>query len=295
VLDKFFKLGFKAMAFNLAVGFFMVWAVASYIRDRLFPALPTPCSERMDHSVSLGLSHNGRILQAHDFQAMSNNQDFGVIDNLAIVPARNAPAPIVMDILLKSGTAQQGSPQVEGGGISLPWTPRVLQANLTHACIAYSVFFPETFDFSEAGTLPGLRGASKALNAMNDEKFVARMVWGLNGAAQHHVHAGDNEVNHRATTGGMPRPVSFPKGRWVRLEQEVKLNDLGYSNGLSRMWVDGKFLSERKDVILRFAKDSFINGAVIDVFFGGQGDDVQRGRATKDERIMITPIEIRWQ
>jgi hypothetical protein len=283
----------KILGFNVVAGVIIVAAVATSVRNKLFPADPAPCAERMAQSVTLGLAHNGRILQAADFQAIANNMDAGVIDNLSIVPIRDAPAPIVMDIEIKAGTAQQNMPGVTGGGMSLPWSPRSLQPNLTHACLVYSVYLPSTFLFGESGTLPGLRGASRSLNSVNDEKFMTAVVWGEKGVARQFTYGGDNEAAHHDLTGAV-KPVSLPKGRWVRIEQEVKLNDIGDRNGLSRLWVDGRFVVTRKDTVFRFARDSFITGVNIDVFFGGQGDEKNRGKALQNERIMLSPVEIRW-
>lgn len=283
----------KLLAFNVVAGFIILAAVMSTIRDGLFPAGPAPCSTRMAQSVTLGLSHNGRVLQASDFQAIAQGLDYGVIDNLAIVPVRDAPAPIVMEVLVKAGTAQQNASGVRGGGIAMPWSPRSLQPNLVHACLSYSVFLPETFLFGDAGTLPGFRGASRSQGAINDERFTTAVVWGERGVARHFTFGGDNETAHQELAGSA-KPMSLPKGRWVRVEQELQLNEVGERNGLSRLWVDGTFVTERRNAVLRFSRDNVITGVNIDVFFGGQGDDKNRGKALQDERIMLSPIEIRW-
>jgi hypothetical protein len=287
------KLNVKVLGFNVVAGFVILTAVTTSIRNSLFPPTATPCSERMAQSVTLGLSHNGRILQAPDFQAIAGGMDFGVLENLAVVPVRNAPAPVVMEVLLKAGTAQQNMPNVDAGGMSMPWSPRSLQPNLEHGCLVYSVFLPDTFQFGDGGTLPGLKGASRSIGAMNEERFTTAFVWGEQGVSRVFASGGNNDAM-TSVLSDFSNVVALPKGRWVRIEQEVKLNDIGARNGLLRLWVDGAFVSARKDAMYRLSKDNFISGVNLNVFFGGQGETKGRGKALQNERIMITPVEIRW-
>jgi hypothetical protein len=288
------KLNPKVLAFNVVAAFFILAVAANEGRKLLFPPQLAACSTRVTKTVTLGLSHNGRLLQAVDFQAIANGQDVGLLDNLSIVPARNAPSPVVMDVFLKAGTAQQRYQSTDGGGISMPWTPRSLHPDLTAACLSYSVFFPETFVFSDAGTLPGLRGASKAAGVMSDEKHTTHIVWDSRGALRHHVQGGDNEITHNVMIAEA-RPIPVAKGRWVKIDHELKLNDRGVRNGRSRLWVDGRFVSEREGLLIRYNQDHVITGADVDIYFGGQGEDAARGRAPIDQRILLTPIKIGWE
>jgi hypothetical protein len=283
----------KVLAFNIASVLIIASAAAMQVRSLLFPGEPAPCSTRLQRSVMLALEGNGRRLQPSDIQAVTNGADLGVLDNLSIVPVRQAPTTAALDVFIANGSSQQG--QVGGGGISFPWQPRSLPGELNQVCMAYNVFLPEDFDFGEGGTLPGVRGASRSAAATDRERFSTHLVWVKDGAPRMHTTIATSKG--RSSAQVEPRkPVSIPRGRWVRVEQEVVLNAPGYADGGARFWIDGKFVNESHTAAYRFSPDSHVNGVGVDVYFGGQpfGNDWGRGQSPKDQRIQISGIEVRW-
>jgi hypothetical protein len=50
-------------------------------------------------------------------------------------------------------------------------------------------------------------------------------------------------------------PPVFHVGRWHHLEIEMALNDIGWPNGLLRIWVDGRLIMEHRDVVYRTPTD----------------------------------------
>jgi hypothetical protein len=55
------------------------------------------------------------------------------------------------------------------------------------------------------------------------------------------------------------------RGEWHFFEYEITLNDIGVSNGVTRLWVDNQLLAEAKNVELRY-----VNSHTIDeVWMGG--------------------------
>ena len=83
----------------------------------------------------------------------------------------------------------------------------------------------------------------------------------------------------------------LPRGRWVRVDQEVVLNTPKQSDGAARLWLDGKLEIEVKAVDIRDDANMAISGAVGDVFFGGSGT---HGKASKEAVVWLSPFELRW-
>ena len=190
--------------------------------------------------------------------------------------------------LLRQATASpQGSAESKGGA-TFPWEPRVLQGKAS-ACLSYQVLFPAGFDFQRGGALPGIGGADAGDQG---DKFLARLAWRPKGTGG---------VTVRVTENGATRAVpaeregfEFPRGKWVKLEQEVVLNTPKKSDGILRVWVDGTLAIDRTDMTYRAKPDVTISGVSVDAFYGSGPDDVQTGRA-KDAKVWLTPFEVRWQ
>jgi hypothetical protein len=89
----------------------------------------------------------------------------------------------------------------------------------------------------------------------------------------------------------------LPRGRWFSVEQEIVLNSPKVHDGVVRVWIDGEFRAELKDLELREAGDLFVQGADGSVHFGrpAQGPNFPAGRARKSEKVWISPLELRWK
>ena len=62
-----------------------------------------------------------------------------------------------------------------------------------------------------------------------------------------------------ATPGAGYAPIrqdafTLPKGRWVRIEQELVLNTPGQADGIARLWLDGDLKAEGTGLKLREMK-----------------------------------------
>ena len=60
-------------------------------------------------------------------------------------------------------------------------------------------------------------------------------------------------------------------GRWVCVEQRVRLNAPGREDGVLQAWVDGRLVLDRKDLRLRDAPDIHVEEAWMNIFHGGTG------------------------
>ena len=86
----------------------------------------------------------------------------------------------------------------------------------------------------------------------------------------------------------------FPRGKWVKLEQEVVLNTPKKTDGILRVWVDGTLAIDRTDMTYRAKPDVTASRVSVDVFYGSGPDDPQTA-AAKDAKVWLSPLEVRWQ
>lgn len=275
----------KVIVFNAAAVLITAAAVVGLLRSLLIKPTSIPCSERYDHSTAFALERGGVMLTAADLQSSLAGKDVGVIDNVSIGRTTDGPAPLAITVRLPKGsTSPHGSPR---GGISFPWDPRAVQGKTT-ACLSYSVLLPADFAFNRGGALPGISGAEPGMPS--PDAFTARMAWREDGRGG---------VTLRVTSAGETRSVAaegetfdFPRGRWVRFEQEVALNRPKEADGVLRVWVDGALAVERTDLVYRTRPGVTVSGVAADVFYGTADG---AGAAPADTKISLTPFDIRWQ
>ncbi len=243
----------KFIVFNAAAGLIGLAALAAAVRSVLMPDTTPPCSERYNAMTAFALERAGVVLTAADLQASLGGKDVGVIENVTIGPLKNAPAPVSMAVnLRKEAASSQGAGDAKGGA-TFPWEPRVLQGKAS-ACLSYQVLFQNGFDFQRGGALPGIGGTEAGGQGDN---FLARLAWrpkAVGGATL------------RLTENGAARafPVEregfeFPRGKWVKLEQEVVLNTPKRSDGILRVWVNDTLAIERTDISYRAKPDVTIS------------------------------------
>lgn len=77
------------------------------------------------------------------------------------------------------------------------------------------------------------------------------------------LHVGCNGGPH--DWGSLFTPVRFERGRWTCVEHEIVLNQVGQSDGLVRLWVDGVLAGEKLGLFIRDASSQGVNR----VLFGG--------------------------
>ncbi len=285
----------QAIVINIASLVIIASAAATQISAFFNPPQLASCPARFAKAVRLGVERAGVLLTASDVQSVSAGVDYGVMENLSVQKFTGAPSSSGFKVSLAAGTAQPRRSQVKGGGISFPWVPQALPENVSAACLSYDVFVPDDFDFGGGGTLPGLFGASPSQGVAMDEKVDTRFVWSGNGKPRLHMMLSTKDKYVTDYTPEDPRGI-LGRGRWIRIDQEVRLNEPGQANGLVRLWVDGVFRSETTGAELRYSGDMHLQGVMVDVYFGAQPHDGNggEGRATKDEKILLTPFELRW-
>lgn len=61
----------------------------------------------------------------------------------------------------------------------------------------------------------------------------------------------------------------FTSGGWVSLQERVKLNDVGASNGEIEVYVNGNSVIKKTGITLRTTSAGRIRGVMMHTFFGG--------------------------
>jgi hypothetical protein len=274
--------GTRVIVFNVAAGIVTVAAVVAVVRSLVTTPQLAPCTQRYPAGTIFSLEQNGVLLTSADLQTRLSGKDVGLGDNVEIARIKDGPAPVAVGVTLTKGSI---APHVQGapkGGVTFAWEPRSLHGK-TAACLSYNVLLPAGFNFHQGGILPGIRGEDAE---RPEEHFMALIAWRRNGrlGATTFVdtHSGPVEAD----------PLPFPDGRWVKLEQEVVLNDPKRSDGTLRVWLDGTLAIDRNDLAYRDRPETTITGVNANVHYGHE--DPAHG-APKDATIWLTPFEIRWK
>lgn len=282
------KLSTKFLAVNIGAGTVMVAAFISFMQSTFTrPNVPV-CSSRYNHQVSLELGRDGVAATVADIQSTMNGRDEGIADNLTIAQFTQGPARFAMGVKIAPGTGEQRSNRAPAGGISMPWTPTMLEQPHA-ACLSYDVFLPADFAFDGGGTLPGLFGGPAESSASDASRFSANLSWHGDGSPKLYLEVKSGEYQRAGAFASYLG--TLPRGRWVHVDQELVLNSPGNSDGLARMWLDGKIETEVKGAWLRENNEGVIAGVSGEVYSGGSGT---QGTAKAEATIWISPFVLRW-
>jgi hypothetical protein len=246
------------------------------------------CSTRYHRQLALRLDRDGQPLTPADVQAFSNGQDEGVLENLSIAAFNSGPVQYAMGIKIAENSVEQRTGRGAPGGVSFPWMPSSLEQPQA-ACLSYNVFVPPEFDFGAGGTLPGFFGVTVNGQFGDAPGFLTQLSWAAGGAPKFYVQVKAPDAARQASFGTYERAI--PKGRWVRVDQELVLNAPHHADGVARLWLDGRLESEVKAAEIRPTADVAIAGVAGDVYFGGSGT---AGIAPKEATIWLSPFELRW-
>lgn len=216
---------------------------------------------------------------------------WGLDENVTLISPHDAPAAQVLAVRLPAGSINPKNKAAPLGGMGFRWRPDGLAAEA--ACLAYNLYLPADFEFNKGGKLPGLFGGTapaggKDVDGFNG--FSARLMWRSNGRGEVYAYIpGKPDGRGESIDRGA---WVFPRGRWIRIEEEIVLNTPGQANGQLRVWIDGELRLSRSDILFRSARDLRINGVMADIFYGGK---TKEWAAPKDTAILLSPFELRWR
>jgi hypothetical protein len=173
--------------------------------------------------------------------------------------------PSVLEVTYPKGSIDPATTWAPIGGAGFLYP---LATPLLAGCLAYDVAFEKGFDFVKGGKLPGLYGGNAPSGGADTSKgFSTRYMWRGGGAGEVYAYVPDKSGEYGESIGR--GAWSFAPGQWQRLEQEVVVNHLGQKDGVLRVWVDGKPVIDRNDMVYRVDGNVLVSGLMFSTFFGG--------------------------
>jgi len=253
------------------------------------------CKGRYPVSTRLSLaSDTGQAVSLSELQARFGSSEWGLLANARILPPVTGSKEPVLAVTINKGTGSGYLVGQERGGVSLVWRPvELLAAQPRAACLSYRLFLPADMQFSNGGTLPGLSIGARfdpRGDAIVGDGAAGRLGWNRDGLMYISLQY--------ATREGWKNPLAFPAkkpwplGRWVDVEQEIILNDVGKKNGVVRLWVDQNLMGETEKAGLRSDPALAMSGMNVDVNFG---NIITQGEAPKETEIRFSSFVLRWQ
>ena len=217
---------------------------------------------------------------------------WGLAERVALETARDAPSPLVLAVAVPKGSINPRNAHAPQGGMGFRWRPGI-PAGATAACLAYGLFLPSDFAFNKGGKLPGLfggEGPAGGKTADGTSGFSVRLMWRTNGLGEVYAYIPGHP---RGRGASLDRGAwTFPRGRWIDVQEEVVLNTPGKPDGELRVWIDGEMRLSHADVIYRTTTDLGIAGVMADIFYGGK---TAAWAAPDDTVIRITPFRLSWR
>lgn len=226
-----------------------------------------PCSQRyaLAEAPSPAPEANGHAAVRQGF---NTNRHWGTEENVKrLGVGQTGISEPGLRVHYPAGSSSPGERPLGGAGF---YSDPASLKGAERACLSYKVRFPSGFDFVKGGKLPGLYGGeapSGGEEVDGDNGFSMRLMWREEGKGELYPYV----VGFEGASVGRGS-WHFPVGHWVRLEQEVMLNDPERENGIARIWVDGLPVLEQRDIIFRTSKEITIDGLMFSTFFGGTGE-----------------------
>jgi hypothetical protein len=299
----------QTVLFNAAGIGIGLFSVGYMIKSALIVPTVPPCTQRFAKPMEFALkSRTGAPMNPVELEARAGITGHGLRANASVVKLDGGPAATALNVKLAKNTSSLHAPGAQPGGINFLWKPSGMQG-AGEACLSYSLFFPNSFDFGAAGVLPGLYGGSEPDLKGHTRGFATRLMWRDNGMSEIDAEIPNASQQQGPSSGGeidVQIPIDetaktvpvgqgafqMPRGRWVAIEQELVLNVPGQPNGIVRVWVDGALKIERSDVQWRFKPDARLAGVIADVSYGGVDNP---SRAPADTSLYIAGLTARWR
>jgi Polysaccharide lyase 14 len=252
-----------SILFNVVGVLIGVTVVVYIINSLVFTEKEASCSARYPAPMRFALHTGaGTLLSPIELQARVGLNEWGVNENASVVDAPESPGAAALEVKLATVPEVEAGKDRSANGVSFRWLPAGLGA-ASSACLSYKLWLPDDFDFAEGGLLPGPFGGAPGVAASDlasKDRFAAHVQWLRGGEGSLNVAtmgAGYASIGH----GGIP----LPKGRWMRIEQEMVLNTPGQENGVVRMWIDGELKAESTRMALRKDAGEKILGVLADI------------------------------
>lgn len=270
-----------ALLLNGAAALIVVASVVSMGRSMIIGNEPASCRERYADAIQWSLQRdNGALLSNSDLQARLGGTDWGVVERVSVVSADHASgAALAIDLASRTAASQPN-------GAGFEWAPQSV-GRVGAACVSYAFKLDPEFDFAAGGRLPGLLGGPMGSDRSTPEAFSTRLAWDADGRLDIHGHM-PGASSPRALRNERD-PVVLPRGRWVSVDQEVVVNTPGRSDGVVRVWIDGRLRFESRNAAFRTDSASGIHGVLAEVAYARP-----LAKSNAASSVLVTPFEYRW-
>ncbi|CAH1788472.1 unnamed protein product [Owenia fusiformis] len=197
-------------------------------------------------------------------------------ENMRVVSDPAGGSGTVLRVFYKRGSYARARGNV--GGVQFHASPFPSRRSCT---LTYEIYFAPNFQFVLGGKLPGLYGGSGSCSGGSSSRcYSTRYMWRRNGDGEVYLYtpmtqASDfcrrprvhcNFVYGHSVGRGSFR---FRKGRWIRIQQYVRMNTPGRRDGTLRVWIDGRRILSMTDISYRGASSVSTNAIYFSTFFGG--------------------------
>lgn len=275
---------FNGAAALLIVGSFGYALKTTFISDSIPPCSSAERvgSERYPRGMQMALENGGRLLTSADLQARALGTDWGLIERTKISRIADGPAKVAIEYTVTNKMAGDRVEAAGREGAGFVWAPRALRTAKS-ACLAYSMFVPEGFDFAAGGRLPGFMGEAKTKEGEEQgQSFQAMPNWDSVGAVGPAVLIGIADGSNGWNRFGA---FAMTRGRWVSIEQEIVMNTPGERDGIVRTWVNGSLAVDARTAF-NATEPVNLTGVLAEVSATG----VPQNAKAKTQQISVTPF-----
>lgn len=273
---------------NGAVALVAVASIVTMGRSILGSDQQASCRERYTNAVQWSLHRqSGELLTPSELQARLGSTDWGLIERVHVVKANNPQgAALEIDLLGVANNGTREIPATQPAGAGFEWAPQLIDGPRA-GCASYSLFLDPKFSFADGGRLPGIFGGRTSEDREAPDAFSTRLAWNADGMLEIYGHM-PGLTSARGVTNQLGE-TSLPRGRWVAVDQEVVLNTPGRSDGVLRVWLDGKLSLESRGLSFRADKESAIRGILAEAAYARQP-----ASSNGNGKLSIAPFEFRW-
>lgn len=262
-------------------------SLAVVLRSTFFTEDVQPCKERYANATRFSLERNGGPVTAAELQGRLSNSDWGLMAAAKVVPVKGAPSKHAFELDLSKVPSVAGASAEGRAGIGFTWSPSTFKRREA-ACLTYSVMPRAGFGFGAGGRLPGFQGTAPAEGDGLPAPFSVRFAW--TAAGELDVYPLLPQWPEGRSLGGRQGKATLEPGRWTELEQEVVLNTPGEADGVLRVWLDGRLVVQKTDVLYRTSASVTLAGVMAETVGGAQADEAKRPAQT----LWLSPFEISW-
>lgn len=271
-----------------AVALCAVYAIAAHM---LNGSVAPGCMPDYELAATFDLhSSYGAPLSPIELQARAGIGEVGLMQNARVVPVSDGPTPLAIDVSLARVRSEDPS-QATASGIDFVWRPSAL-SGARSACLRYSVFVPESFEWGQGGYLPGLFGNDDSGSGVdpNAAPLRLRTRWHRDGLAELHARAPViTAANGRVFAA---RDKRLRRGQWSTIEQELVLNSPSAADGSIKMWLNGELILNDRRIEFAGQQPLTIDGVLAAV----SHFSAPRTESPNDAlRLQISPLELAWR